>query len=149
MLGKSPVVPGFCVVTCWWRSVQAEDFTVIMKCVLGVNAFPTAFCLHSCPPPPHPLVTDLRFEANDCKISMQRYCIHHCQSCLHAAKTPSPHTPSPRLIASQTSFPCLAGHPQSPAKKQRSSPFPHSSALCERCSNGNGLMACIERWPVK
>ena len=84
---------GLCVVTGWWRWVQADDLFVIMKCVRGVNAFPSPFPLPPCSTSPS-LVTDLRFEANDWQLSMQRYCIHHCQSCPHGAKTPFPHTPS-------------------------------------------------------
>ena len=91
---------GFCVVTGWLRQVQADDFFVTMKCVCGVEHllrphFPLAPCSTS-----PSLVPDLRFEANDWQVSMQRYCIHHCQSCPHAAKTlfpPPPPHPHPHI----------------------------------------------------
>ena len=86
---------GFCVVTGWLRQVQADDFFVIMKCVCGVaHLLRPHFPLAPCSTSPS-LVPDLRFEANDWQVSMQRYCIHHCQSCPHAAKTPFPYPRTP------------------------------------------------------
>ena len=146
---------GFCVVTGWLRQVQADDFFVIIKCVCGVEHLLRAhFPLAPCSTSPS-LVPDLRFEANDWQVSMQRYCIHHCQSCPHAAKTPFPYPPPPAPPHSMVGSPCTLLTLQSPESnrgcggRHNRSSHSYSHSHSHSLTHSRQLIGLKVLWPGK